>query len=164
MNLASSNSQHYSEGTSFLRKESGHTSVDLTKTMHGALEQYDIRNTNIILRFDHLPQVFLTEEQAFTLCYSLLKMIFQVQMENKLFLYIKCEEQDDPEVINLSKEKNFSICFHTNFNYNEQWQERNAATLQQCEAIITQNGGSFEVNRVAGTGCLFMVTLPGKPS
>jgi hypothetical protein len=137
--------------------------VDLTQVMQNVLENFPTNNANVILRCDHLPEVTMNEHDATTLCTLLLQSILQTSTSNKLFLYIKCEEEE-PEVINLGNKKNYTISFHTNFVCDEQWKKKNENSLQQCAAIISGHGGKFVYNDAVTAGCLFLVTLPGKPS
>jgi len=117
-----SGTQVLSQTTLVIVPTENKTFISLTQIMPEALDRFQF--DNVILRCDHLPEVFVSKEAATTLCTALLHTIFNGN-NGKLFLYIKCEDAND--VIDLAPVKNYKISFHTNRQCSEQWQKKSRA-------------------------------------
>jgi hypothetical protein len=81
---------------------------------------------------------------------------------SNLFLFIDCNElkEDTPP---LKKGlKSYRIGIHTNIRTDEEWISRTRDELSYCERTLNQFGGSLTVNNIYSTGCLFVISLPGK--
>lgn len=116
----------------------------------------------IVARCESLPMVAGDREELATLFDILISlMIDNSPPGSDLLLYVNCKTGQPF----LSKNKGFLdyvIKFHTNLTTNEGWKDRNKEALYNCEQIINRHRGSFLVNNIFNTGCLFSISLPGK--
>jgi hypothetical protein len=142
--------------------------VNLTEIFQIALQKHlSVSDRNsIISRLDKLPVVNGNKEQLLLLCNNIITMINRpVQGNSKLFLYIRCEEQQDKEIMDLRADNGFkmySICLFTNMSTDENWMLLHKEKLEECALLVQKNKGSFQYNLITDSGCLFSLTFPGK--
>jgi hypothetical protein len=116
---------------------------------------------DVIIRCDSLPFIPGSKKHFSELFDNLIGLIFDMSSAaNKVFLYVGCEEESGTTGLQNRIYRNYIIRFHTNFSAGDEWKEKNAARLSRCNAIITNYDGSFLVNTIKNTGCLFLITLP----
>lgn len=121
--------------------------------------QAKAENLQVIVRCENLPQVYGCHNDMLQLFDNLLSMILHHSPNNsRLFLYVDCEEKYDSE----NKEKRYMIKFNTNIDTHENWKVINSQALVNCKQILAAHNGSLVVNNISSTGCLFIVSLPGK--
>lgn len=127
--------------------------------------QAEVDKLNLVVRCDSLPSIEANKKQMELLFDTLISLLSgNPPQGSRLFLYVDCNEEKN-EVMDLSLKqdsKNYMIRFHTNIPSDMQWKEKNAEALSRCSQILSACNGTFAVNNVAHTGCLFSLTLPGK--
>lgn len=120
--------------------------------------QTRLEQLNLIVRCESLPRITGNREEITLLIDTLLSMILQQPpVGSKLFLYVDCEEMR-----NGKEAGRYLIKFHTNLTTNDVWKEVNREELALCERIVARHDGTFSVNNISNTGCLFSLFLPGK--
>lgn len=121
--------------------------------------QAALNSFQMIVRCENLPQIRGNYAEMLQLFDNLLKMILNHPPKNsKLFLYVDCEEDNQKK----NGEKHFIIKFNTNIDKQENWKVINSQALVNCKQILAAHNGSLVVNNLSSTGCLFIVSLPGK--
>jgi|SRR5579875_1919661 len=133
--------------------------VSLSHLFNETMKRLQSKNekTNIIVRCESLPLIESNEKELSNLLDAMLNIIFtNSQQASKLFLYVHCSE-----VVN-DKGKEYEIRFHTNVSTTAQWREVNKEILSLCKETAIGLRGNLVVNNVENTGCLFLLTLPGK--
>jgi hypothetical protein len=119
------------------------------------------RAVDVIIRCDSLPFIPGTKKYFSELFDALIGLIFDMSdAASKAFLYVGCEEESGTTGLQNRIYRNYNIRFHTNFSTGDEWRRKNAAQLSRCNEIISNYGGSFIVNTIKNTGCLFLITLP----
>ena len=124
------------------------------------------RQSKPIIRFEPLPEV-PGNPQKFA---ELFQLLFQSIVSNgsaasKPFIYLKCEQQQSEEM-DLRFPANgppHRISVYTNIAANELWLEQHCADIENMKAILNELQGSLNCSAIEKTGCLYLVTLPGKP-
>ena len=120
---------------------------------------------HVVVRCEQLPHIEGNREEIGKLFDSMISMIVNsMAAGSKLFLHIDCEEVTIvPEELPGTSEKNaFQIRFYTNSAIDEAWKESHAQALLRCQLIAAGHHGSFTLNHLRQTGCLFSLTIPGK--
>ena len=116
---------------------------------------------DVIIRCDSLPFIPGVTNNFSELFDTLIGLIFRISgSANRAFLYVGCEEESGTTGLQNRIYRNYIIRFHTNFSTGDEWKEKNAVQLSRCNEIISNYGGSFIVNSIKNTGCLFLITLP----
>lgn len=140
--------------------------VDLNKVVRTVLDAHkqQIQQLSAILRCDHLPFVQGDMQSLDRLFASLIKMMIDhpASGSNNLFIYLKCQpdEQTNPGL--REDEMRYSISFHTNIKHSAHWQQLYKTKLEECALICERLRGSFENQSNLNSGCIFNLTLPGK--
>lgn len=124
------------------------------------------RQSKPIIRFEPLPEV-PGSPQKFA---NLFQLLFQSIVSNgsaisKPFIYVKCEQQQSEEM-DLRLPVNglqHLISVYTNIAANELWLEQHCAAIENMKMILNELQGSLNCSAIENTGCLYLVTLPGKP-
>ena len=116
---------------------------------------------DVIIRCDSLPLIQGVAIDFSELFNNLIGFVFEMSdCASRIFLYVGFEEETGTTGLQNKIYRNYNIRFHTNFSTGDEWQEKNAAPLSRCQEIISNYGGSFIVNTIKNTGCLFLITLP----
>jgi hypothetical protein len=117
---------------------------------------------DIIVRCETLPQIKGNREEIMKLFRMLTKMITSNRPAGpRLFLYVDCSEE--MREAGLEQDfKNYLIKFYTNITAAEEWRISHSAALSDCEKIVANHKGKFQVNNIYNTGCLFAISLAGK--
>jgi hypothetical protein len=127
------------------------------ESMQGAYAYPDI-----IVRCETLPQIKGNRQEILNLFRMLTKMITSNRPAGpRLFLYVDCSE----EIREAGQEqdfKNYQVRFYTNITAADEWRIANSAALSDCERIVANHKGKFQVNNIYNTGCLFTISLAGK--
>lgn len=140
------------------------TFVDTNAVLQKAIQQLPavVRNeTN--LRCDELARLQISEQvlhQAFT---QLLQMIVEERADTKLYLHITCSEKKKQEQdANSPRLSRYLIQFHTNLTPHAAWMEEAENRTSRIASLLLPFGGSLLVNQLKNSGCVFIITLPGK--
>lgn len=121
--------------------------------------QEEVKNLQVIVRCESLPQIEGSYQEMLTLFDHLLGMIVHYPPKNsRLFLYVDCEEETN----DCNNEKRYLIKFNTNIAVPENWKVINSQALINCRQILSDHNGTLMVNNISSAGCLFIVSLPGK--
>ena len=121
--------------------------------------QEEVKNLQVIVRCESLPQIEGSYQQMLMLFDHLLSIIIKHPPKNsRLFLYVDCEEETN----DCDNEKRFFIKFNTNAAVPENWKVMNSQAFIICRQILSNHNGTLIVNNISSTGCLFIVSLPGK--
>lgn len=121
--------------------------------------QAQVDNLQVIVRCENLPQVHGSRNEMLQLFDNLLGMILNHPPRNsKLFLYVDCEEAETGS----NNEKQYTIKFNTNIDTHENWKVINSQALVNCRQILSTHHGTLVVNNISSSGCLFILSLPGK--
>ena len=119
-------------------------------------------NPGVVVRCEPLPFISGKKDELVRLFNMLIAMITGFKpAASKLFLYVDCNEG----TANLHSGpgfRNFVIKFHTSITTSEAWKEQHKDILFDCEKIVTEHKGKFQVNNISNTGCLFAISLAGK--
>lgn len=143
------------------------TVVDLNGILQGTLQRYGaaIRAQNLVLRCQALPRVEGDAGQLSRLFDGLVGAILSHPPAGARFLlHVDCGEERNPGVIDLSLapgQRRYCIQFHTNVTVTEEWKAVHGQFIADSTAIIAQQNGTFKVNEIKNTGCLFAISLPG---
>lgn len=122
--------------------------------------QAEVDNLQVIVRCENLPKIEGNQKEMMQLFDNLLSMILNHPPKNsKLFLYVDCEEDEENSK---NAEKRYIIKFNTNIAAHEDWKVINSQALINCRQILSGHNGSLVVNHINSTGCLFILSLPGK--
>jgi len=141
--------------------------LDLNTVLKESLKkvQSEVRQLQLIVRCESLPQIKADYEETVRLFDDLLHMIFNHPPQtSRLFLYVDCEE-DYGDVIDMTLEEGFKryiIKFHTNVTTHGNWKLINNQALINCRQILSRYNGNLAVNEISKTGCLFSLSLQGK--
>lgn len=133
--------------------------VSLNQLFNETMKKFQLKNekANIIVRCESLPEIESNEKELSNLLDAMLNVIFMnSQQASKLFLHVHCSEVEN------DKGKEYEIRFHTNVSTTAQWREDNKDILSFCKETAIGLRGNLAVNHVENTGCLFLLTLPGK--
>jgi hypothetical protein len=120
---------------------------------------------HLVVRCEQLPHMEGNREEIGRLFDSMISMMVNPVPEgSKLFLHIDCQEVSfvSGEQHELSEKNAFQIRFYTNSAIDEAWKEVHAQALLRCQLIAAGHHGSFTLNHLRQTGCLFSLTIPGK--
>jgi len=135
----------------------------LKESLRKAQKQVD--NLQLIIRCEELPHITATHDEIVRLFDDLLGMILNhAPKSSRLFLYVDCEEETG-DTIDLSVEegiKRYLIKFNTNISTHDNWKLVNSQALVNCKQILSRHNGNLIVNDISSTGCLFLLSLPGK--
>ena len=139
--------------------------VDTNALLKSAIQKLppEVRS-DVVLRCDELAHLQCPEdhiEKAFT---QLLQMIVaEKAMDAKLYLYIKCSAENKKEKETIPNElQRFSIQFHTNITAHAAWMQAAEQRINGIASLLLPFGGSFLVNQLKNSGCIFCISLPGK--
>ena len=149
--------------TGFVIQRAGFTTISLNQLFKAALKKIQdaSQRAEIIVRCESLPDVEGNSQQLSLFFETLLGLILEPSMNTgKLFIYLHCEE--DKRYLPGNNSKTYHIRFHTNLGCDQSWKERTEKSVMLCRQILTDHGGSFMVNNINNTGCLFSIILPGK--
>jgi light-regulated signal transduction histidine kinase (bacteriophytochrome) len=145
--------------------QAGYVLQDLNTLLRQSLKKHEAltRQQQVILRCASLPVIPGNQTKLELLFDHLLQMILSYPPNgSRLFLNIDCQEQDG----NLSAGHNvgsmYQILFHTNICSDASWKEANRNKLTECMEILALHNGALGVNTIENTGCLFVISLPGK--
>lgn len=165
LNNLFSNGVYHNNGSGQLHFQDN---INLNELVQSITQAYTVEgNSLFILRLDKLP-VVVGERQVLTHLFATLlaMMVNHPPANSKLFMYIKCvEEQDEPDILDLRVTEGtrmYQMHFHTNINTDEGWQLFCKDRLAECGLIAQQHKGNFNFHTISNTGCLFSLTLPGK--
>ncbi|HWJ93028.1 MAG TPA: hypothetical protein VNR87_18070 [Flavisolibacter sp.] len=139
--------------------------VPLNDVLQEALRRLDglLTRDNFIVRCEELPQVRGTVEELKQLFSSLIDLIFASASRSRLFLHVGCSAiQLDAHQSVASTMKRYQIRIQTNINPGKGWKDQHQVALGKCEEILSRLDGTLSVNPVTNTGCLFILTVPGK--
>ncbi len=119
-------------------------------------------NSSIVIRCESLPSVYGQYDELLRLFSMMLNLITSEPPAGpKLFLYVDCDQGvTEPELE--AGLRRFIIKFYTNITTGEAWREKNKNILSGCESIVSLHKGTFQVNNISHTGCLFAISLAGK--
>jgi hypothetical protein len=143
------------------------TVVDLNNILQQALQRHGpaIRTHKLVLRCQALPRVEGDPVRLLRLFEGLLEAILsQTPKGSRFLLHVDCGEERDPVVIDLSLapgQLRYCIQFHTNITVTEEWKAMHGQFIADSMTLIAQQNGSFKVNEIKNTGCLFSISLPG---
>lgn len=143
------------------------TMMDLGEMFRESMKKYQAGpfKDSIIIRCETLPVIEGSKDQITQLFDNLVSMIFRYPPSgSKLFLYIDCDEME-PEKVKGGKSTNvkeYTIKFHTNISTNDTWKKENEGLIASCGQLVLAQKGTFGVNNINNTGCLFSLTFPGK--
>jgi hypothetical protein len=116
----------------------------------------------VIVRCESLPYIKGKHQEMLQLFDLLIGMITSFSpAAPKLFLYVDCDEGAVDTKLEPGFKK-FVIKLHTNITTNDAWKERHRKVLADCERIVSEHKGDFQVNNISNTGCLFAISLAGK--
>ena len=116
---------------------------------------------DIIVRCESLPFIPGVETHFSELFDNLIGLIFDMSgMANRLFLFVECEEETGSSGPFDQIYRDYVIRFHSNFSTSDEWKQNNAVRLSRCNEIISNYQGSFIVNTINNTGCLFLIRVP----
>jgi hypothetical protein len=135
----------------------------LKESLKKAQKQVD--NLQLIIRCEELPHIKAAHDEMLKLFDDLLGMILNhAPKSSRLFLYVDCDEERT-DVIDMSaspESKRYLIKFNTNIITHENWKLVNSQALVSCRQILSRHNGNLVVNDISSTGCLFLLSLPGK--
>jgi hypothetical protein len=138
------------------------SSVSLNDILEKSMNRARVANAaDIIVRCESLP--FLNgHEPDFTELFDLLVglIIKKSNVNATVFLHVNCDEETVTGGLQNIKARYHNIRFHTNFSADEEWKQQNKMQLSRCNEIISNYDGSFMVNNISNTGCLFFISLP----
>lgn len=116
---------------------------------------------DIIVRCESLPIIPGAENHFSELFDNLIGLIFDMSVTaNRLFLFVECEEETGSTGPFSKIYRDYIIRFHSNFLADNEWKQKNALRLSRCNEIVLNYEGSFIVNSINNTGCLFILKLP----
>lgn len=130
----------------------------IEKMKHGTVQ------SRAIIRYDELPVVTGSPEKLSELFGILFHSIIAQGIATKPFIYIKCARQQD-EVMDLSIPANsgmYSLAVYTNIVANHIWLEQHKADIEIMKEILKNQHGNLHCSTIESTGCLYLITLPGK--
>ena len=144
------------------KKHGPPSSVSLNDIFRDSMKRAGVSNTtDIIVRCESLPFIPGSEADFRELFDHLLSLILQMSEAGaQLFLHVNCDEESVSGGPLNKKYRNHIIRFHTNFSTGDEWKEMNVVRLSRCNEIISNYDGSFMVNNISNTGCLFYISLP----
>jgi hypothetical protein len=139
------------------------TLVDTNALLQAAIRQLSpAARADIVLRCDELARLKASAaplENAFA---QLLQMIVaEREPESKLFLHITCAKD---KTVETSRDgiSRFLIQFHTNLSLHATWMQETEANINHIASLLLPYGGKLTVNQLKNTGCVFIISLPGK--
>ena len=139
-------------------------SLSLNDVLKGSLKkaQGAVDHLKIIVRCETLPVVKAGHDDMVRLFDDLLGMILNhPPSSSRLYLYVDCE-QLPADAGAEEEEQRYLIRFHTNITTHDQWKLVNSQPLVHCRQILSRYGGTLVVNEINSSGCLFLLSLPGK--
>ena len=111
----------------------------------------------IILRCDDLPQISAPEANVFEAFSALIELITGRREKKTLYLYIFST------TVKTAFEKTERLLFHFNTNLApDEWLESDNQKVNNIAALLTPFGGSVTINQLKNSGCIFILSLPGK--
>jgi hypothetical protein len=144
---------------------SGYT-VSLNDVFRESLRKIEgfLKRDNLIVRCDDLPQISGTRQELKQVFDTLIDIIFDSALQSRLFLHVGCMEihLEGNEPLTTKHMKRYQIRIQTNINTDKSWKDRHRNALDSCEQSLSRLDGTFSVNPVSNTGCLFTLTVPGK--
>lgn len=138
--------------------------VNTNFVLQSVLQQLrpEVKN-KIILRCDELPLVQGNKNEYTTVFTLLLHMLVAKQEEvSKLYLHIHCTRDSFSEFTTASPAL-YCIRFYTNLIPSADWMKNHREQIDEANLLLQKQKGSLTVNAGNNTGCLFSVSLPGKP-
>jgi len=120
--------------------------------------------SGIVLRCDELARLQISEEAMEKAFSQLLQMIIEErETGTKLFLHITCSKEKKQEQETTSDQfSRFLIQFHTNLKPHAAWMQEAESRINNIASLLTPFGGSLLVNQLKNSGCVFVISLPGK--
>ncbi|RYZ30250.1 MAG: hypothetical protein EOO10_03455 [Chitinophagaceae bacterium] len=120
--------------------------------------------SEVVLRCDELVRVQGSAEDIETAFSQLLKLIVNEKpFDKKLFLHITCFHDKKGEIETIASGlQRYIIQFHTNVSLNAKWMQEAEGHINGIAALLLPFGGSFHVNQLKNSGCVFYISLPGK--
>jgi len=132
----------------------------IEKMKHGQVQ------SRAIIRYDDLPLVAGDAERLGELFGILFhSIVTHGSMGCKPFIYIKCSLLHNDEVMDLSIPASsgmFNLAVYTNIVANHIWLEQHQADIETMETILKSLHGNLHCSTIEKTGCLYLITLPGK--
>lgn len=118
-----------------------------------------------IIRLDALPLLLGHRQDVYQLvCHLFNSILAHPPAGTRLLLYVKCEIEKS-EIMDLSLPAGlqpFVISVYTNIVADEAWQQQQQPALARLHTLAAHLQGSFTSYRIANTGCLYRLVLPGK--
>ncbi len=119
-------------------------------------------NPSMVIRCEALPSINGQYDELLRLFTMMLELITSEPPAGpKLFLYVDCDQGITEPGLDEGY-RQYIIKFYTNITTGEAWKEKNKNILSGCESIVSHHKGSFQVNNISHTGCLFAISLAGK--
>lgn len=124
-----------------------------------------VKKLKAIIRQDFLP-VVKGSEVAFTQVFHTLygSIINYPPGATKLFIYTRCEKEVS-EVMDMSLPEgfeNYRICIYTNITTDAGWQQTYCPAIEEVKSILKSNNAQLSCQDITNTGCLYVISLPGK--
>lgn len=120
--------------------------------------------SEVVLRCDELVQVQGAAENIQKAFSQLLKLIVNEKpSDKKLFLHITGFHDRKGEIETIANGlQRYIIQFHTNISLHAEWMQEAERRINDIASLLLPFGGSFQVNQLKNSGCVFYISLPGK--
>lgn len=141
------------------------TFVDTNALLKKAIQNLPASiRSEIVLRCDELAPLQISEEAIEKAFSQLLQMIIdEREAESKLFLHITCASDKKQQAETTSPcLSRFLIQFHTNLKPHSAWMQEAGNQINRIASLLTPFDGSLLVNQLKNSGCVFVISLPGK--
>jgi hypothetical protein len=141
--------------------------VDLNEVVQDLMERmkHGPVQSRAIIRYETLPVVSGNPEKLSELFGILFhSIVMQGGIGTKPFIYIRCTLQQS-EIMDLSVPANsgmYSLTVYTNIVANHVWLEQHRADIETMKSILKNLHGNLHCSTIENTGCLYLITLPGK--
>ena len=139
--------------------------VDTNSFLRKAIQKLSPEmRSEVVLRCDELVQLQCSEESVEKVFFQLFQLITDAKPSGKkLFLHITClkELTKEKETIALGLQR-YVIQFHTNVSLHSPWIQEAEKRINTIASLLPPYGGSFQVNQLKNSGCVFSIALPGK--
>lgn len=137
---------------------------DIVQDIIERMKQGSVQSRAII-RYEELPVVGGSPEmlrELFAILFH--SIVAQGGIITKPFIYIRCSLQQD-EVMDLGVPANsgmYQLAVYSNIVANQLWLEQHEADIENMKTILRDLHGNLNCSTIENTGCLYLITLPGK--
>jgi hypothetical protein len=163
MFMATVNPQAPKTERTVLKEANQNFVVDLNEMISQVLHPYQKvsgRNTDLIIRCELLPLVFVESSQLRFVLNELIRMIAHHPLSGKKFIHIFCEKESaSSEHANMEY---FQVNIHANLQRDDTWRQLHHESILSLQQVLLPYNARLIDHEISTTGSLFSLSLPGK--